>query len=69
MSHNVFNVFTYEKLDTSPDGTKIFIDCKFLKPFGKYIKGDKVSSLAIQLELFIYDEDGSMIENDSIIIK
>ncbi len=70
MTHNVFNIFSYETLETSDDGeVKIFVNCTFLKPFGNYKVDDKVTSLSLQLKLIIWDENGKYLENGLITVK
>lgn len=67
MSKNVLDVFTYETIDIIKN-IKYYNNCTFLRPFSGYEKGDKVSSICINLELLIWNDNGKLVENDSITI-
>jgi hypothetical protein len=63
MAHNVFGIFTYEQLEETEDGMKLFTDCTFLRQVGKYQKGDKIHSLSLNLDMYIWDEKGDLLDS------
>jgi len=65
MLKNILDVFTYETLDIIKNVK--YYNCTFLKTLSEYKKGVKVSSICINLELLIWNND-VLIENDSITI-
>jgi hypothetical protein len=67
MSDNILNVFTYETAEIIKN-VKCFKNCTLLKQFDSFKEGDKVAAICITLELFIWDDDGELVGNDTITI-
>jgi len=67
MLNNILDIFVYETVEVIKN-VKFFNNCTFLKSIDNFEKGDKVASICLTLGLLIWDNDGDLIGDESIII-
>ena len=68
MTNNVLNVFSYETSEIL-NGYRIFNDCILLQDFRDHKKGEKIESIALQVQLYMWDNNNVLIGDETVIIR
>lgn len=64
-SNNILNIFSYENIEIL-DKSRLFNECILLQDFGDHKKGEKIKSISIQLQLFMWDKNDVLIDDETV---